>query len=99
LIALDMYLGPTAEIVLIGEPKHADTAAVLRELHQKFLPNKVVAARPPAGAAYRSPLLDPVFDGKAPSPTGEPTLFVCENFACQAPVVGRDAIVRKIGEI
>jgi hypothetical protein len=29
----------------------------------------------------------------------EPKLYVCENFSCQAPAVGLDAIGRKLKEI
>ena len=47
LLALDMLLGPTSEIVLLGEPDNSDTADVLRELRGRFIPNKVVALRLP----------------------------------------------------
>ncbi len=97
LLALDFYLGPTPEIVFLGEPKSADTGAVLSELRHRFVPNKVVACRAPQSNAFRSAALDPLFAGKELSGP-EPGLYICENFACQAPTFGREAAA-KIGEI
>jgi hypothetical protein len=35
--------------------------------------------------------LDEIFEGKESS-DGQPVLYVCQNFACQAPAVGLAAI-------
>jgi hypothetical protein len=101
LLALEMFLGPTAEMVLLGDSTAPDLIAVLQELRRRFIPNKVVAMRPsvpgsikPAGNA----LLDPLFAGKA-GQSPEPTLYVCENFACQAPVTGLQPIISKLDEV
>ncbi|HQU45309.1 MAG: thioredoxin domain-containing protein [Planctomycetia bacterium 21-64-5] len=86
LIALDFYLGPAPELVLIGPS--AETSAIAADLRQRYLPNKVMACRPGTG---HSQWLDGMFEGKTAS-DGQPTLYVCQNFACQAPVVGNAAI-------
>ena len=91
LLALDMYLGPTYEAVLVGIGDGDDARAVVRELWRKFWPNRVLACRP---AGPTSPTLDPLFAGR--TALGGPTLYLCENFACQAPLVGRDAILADI---
>jgi len=88
LLALDLYLGPASEIVLLGGTDRADTAALLADLRRRFLPRVVVAFReadrPEQG---RSPLLAGLFAGKKPIPPG-PTLFVCHQQQCQDPVSG-----------
>ena len=88
LCALDLYVGPSREIALIGDP------ASVRELAQvtwsRFLPNAVLAA----GTAQSSiPLLKdrPAIDGKA-------TAYVCERFVCQRPVTDRDELDAQLGE-
>ncbi|HEX5103074.1 MAG TPA: thioredoxin domain-containing protein, partial [Pirellulaceae bacterium] len=94
LIALDMWLGPMHELVLIGGANEAENQAVLNNLRRAFLPNSVIAYRPgqAQGAnAPRSPLLDPLFAGRA-AMDGQPTLYVCQNFTCRAPVSGVEAI-------
>jgi uncharacterized protein YyaL (SSP411 family) len=94
LLALDFYLGPTPEIVIIGDPQEANTVAVLDELRAWFVPNKVVAAR--SDPAQGSPQLAAIFEGKR-SGNESPTMFVCENFTCQAPV-SSEAKIRAVIE-
>ncbi|MBL8825868.1 MAG: thioredoxin domain-containing protein [Planctomycetaceae bacterium] len=88
LIAASMVQGPTQEVALVGDRTSSATQAVLRSVRQRFWPDKVVALRP---SATRSPQLDPLFVGK-PEGASEPTLFICEGFACQAPLTGLAAI-------
>ena len=95
LLALDLYLGPTKEIVIVGDPTLADTAQALAALRHRLVPNKVVACRAPRPDAPRSAVLDPLFAGKALSGP-EPAMYVCEQFACQEPVFGRAAAIEAI---
>ena len=101
LIALDMWLGPMRELVLVGGSDDAENQATLAELQRVYLPNRVLAYRAgdvphrsPMGAP-RSPSLAALFQGRA-AMNGQPTLYICENFACQQPVVGREAILQAI---
>jgi len=95
--ALDMYLGPTHEIVVVGDPQNEETKAVLADLCGRFVPNKVVALRDAAAGRKHSAALDPLFAGKQGG--DGPMVYVCENFACQSPVIGREAIVAKWAEL
>jgi uncharacterized protein YyaL (SSP411 family) len=97
LMALDMLLGPTAEVIVFGHGDHTDTAAVLRELQQRFIPNKVIAARPTDQAKLhrQSSAMDPLFAERA-APGNEIVLYICQNFACQAPAVGLQAALTRI---
>jgi uncharacterized protein YyaL (SSP411 family) len=99
LMALDAYLGPTPEIAILGSENRAETGEVVRDLNRRFLPNKVVALREEGSSAGNgSPALSKIFQGKAPLPPG-PTVFVCEDFACQSPVSGKDAALAKFAEL
>ncbi|MCO6454422.1 MAG: thioredoxin domain-containing protein [Pirellulaceae bacterium] len=51
LIAADMALGPLLEIAVVGDPGQAATREVLRDLHRRYLPNRVLACRPPTASA------------------------------------------------
>jgi uncharacterized protein len=83
LCALDFALSPVKEFAIIGNPRDADTRALLEVINEQYLPNSVLACAPPgaAQAIAAVPLLAdrPLKDGKA-------TAYVCQNFACQAPV-------------
>ena len=79
--ALDFQLSPTKEVALIGD-ELAELAAVVRA---GFRPHQVLAGGP-QGAEAPALLADrPAIDGK-------PTAYVCEHFACQAPVTDVDAL-------
>jgi hypothetical protein len=88
LLALDMLLGPTQEVVIVSVDRE-EASGVLGELRRRFWPNRVVASRPGGG---HSAALDPAFEGRAPRDK-RVTLYLCENFACQEPVAGEHAIV------
>jgi uncharacterized protein len=72
LCALDLYLSPSRELAIIGSPGDE----VARRALAPFEPNTVVAFGP--GEI-------PLLAGKRRI-DGKPTLYVCEGFACQAPV-------------
>jgi uncharacterized protein YyaL (SSP411 family) len=97
LIALDLWQGPLKELVLVGGSDEQATSAVLAMLQRSYLPTRVLACRA-AGDAPRSGALDPLFAERA-AIGGEPTLYVCENFACQAPMVGAQAIEQTLGAL
>jgi uncharacterized protein YyaL (SSP411 family) len=80
LCALDLHLAPPRELALIAEPSDDLARAALAELE----PNAVVAF----GPADDVPLLA----GKT-RVDGKPTLYVCERFACRAPVTEANEIL------
>ncbi len=84
LSALEFYLDPTMEIVILGE-KGNDLA---KEIFKDYLPNKVVVLSENAGkAAEFIPLLK-----ERSLIDGQPTAYVCENFACQKPVTTAEGL-------
>lgn len=99
LLALDLDLGPAPEVVLLGAEDQTANASVLTALRRRFAPNKVVAFRDPsATGGDHSPALSAIFADKLLVPPG-PTLFVCENFTCQAPVMGEEAALAAIAAL
>jgi uncharacterized protein YyaL (SSP411 family) len=88
LAALDMFLGPTPEIVILGDPQHPDTAAALADLRRRFVPNKLLACRKTNQTG--STALADLFAGKTLDGL-QPAVFICEHFACQAPLFGKQA--------
>ena len=73
LCALDLYLAPPRELAVIGSPEDAIAQAALAS----FDPNAVVAFGPSEDV--------PLLVGKD-FVDGHPALYVCERFACRAPV-------------
>jgi uncharacterized protein len=73
LAAIDFYTSPTLEVALVGP----DRGPLERVVRGAFRPHIVLAG----GAQDVVPLLD----GRAPV-DGRATAYVCEHFACRAPV-------------
>jgi hypothetical protein len=91
LLALDYFLGPVQEIAVVGDPAGAQTRRVLRTIFESFQPNKVVALKTPAGSEDQTvPLL------KDKPAQGEVTTYVCQDFSCQAPLVGAEAVETRL---
>jgi uncharacterized protein YyaL (SSP411 family) len=86
LIALDFYLGPVKELAVIGDLAGAQTRRVLKAIHSRFRPHVVIAHGSPQAERVL-----PLLEGK--TSLGPVTTYICENFACQAPLVGADAAV------
>ncbi|HEY3392972.1 MAG TPA: thioredoxin domain-containing protein, partial [Lacipirellulaceae bacterium] len=100
LLALDRFLGPAHELVLIGDFSRDDTKAALAAIQRRYLPRSVLAARDskPESDPFRSQHLDEFFAGKTSS-DGQPVLYICQNFACQEPAVGLVAIESQLEQL
>ncbi len=81
LIAADFLLNHPVELACIGSPREPEYDRLLREVARHFLPNRVIAHRAPNAPKSRHPLLK----GKE-TVNGQAALYVCRNFACQAPI-------------
>ena len=83
LSALDLYLGPSREVAIVGEPHDPATRALIGEVVRRvWLPNVVLATgTSEIGSAGTVPLLR----GR-PQLEREPTAYVCQRFACRSPV-------------
>jgi uncharacterized protein YyaL (SSP411 family) len=92
LSALDFYLNSPKEIVVIGE-NNAARASLLQTVYSRYIPNKVVVLSDEntSEGAKIVPLLQErtMIDGHA-------TAYICENFACQQPVVTIEDLARQL---
>ncbi len=91
LIAADFILGPTRQIAILGSGNRDELQEVVRELRAVFLPRAVVAVQTTDQRETSSSHLAGLFSGKQ-AVDDQVTAFICEDFACQQPVAGREAI-------
>ncbi len=88
LSATDMLVNGLAEVALVGDPAVPETDALLNVINEPFRPNVI-----------RALAVDDV-DGETTIPLlnyrtkrgGEPTVYVCRNFACRMPVTTADEV-------
>jgi uncharacterized protein YyaL (SSP411 family) len=82
--ALDFMLSKTKQVVIAGPRDHPGTQRMLREVHTRYLPNKVVLLVDGAKQQERVSTFLP-FVGSLAIVGGNPTAYVCENYACKLP--------------
>ena len=87
LVALDFSLSKPRQIVIAGslDAKLNQTRALLREVHQSFLPNKIlILVEGGGGQKFFAEKNEAI--GAMSMVDGKPAAYVCENFTCKAPV-------------
>ena len=97
LAAINFATGRSKEIVIIGSPKGDDTRVLLRLVHQRFIPNKVVVVTDEGAAQQRLQPLVPFIDGMVRR-DGRATIYVCENYACRLPTSDPATAARLLAE-
>ena len=88
--SLDFFLGPVQEIALLAEQGETD---LLQPVRKHFLPNKVVARAKKVDEPLAK--LIPLLNNKT-THRGQPTLYVCQNYACQAPATDVVAVEKAL---
>lgn len=83
LCALDYHLETPKEIAIIGRHEAPDTHALLRLVHESYVPNKILLVLDPAGGEGEAFAHLPV--GEMTQLQGKATGYVCHNFACSIP--------------
>ena len=85
LAACEFVIGQPREIILAGSRDSAGVQALLRELHQRFVPNRVVLLVDSAEAREALAPGIPSIESMRPV-NGGATAYVCRDYTCQLPV-------------
>ncbi|MCW5849707.1 MAG: thioredoxin domain-containing protein [Anaerolineae bacterium] len=96
LSAMDRYLAAPREVAILGDLSAAATQALLAEARRRYQPNRLlVAARSDdAEAAGLFPLLE-----ERDLVNGQPTAYVCQNYACQLPTTDPTELARQLDNL
>ena len=82
--ALDFWQSTPKQIVIAGDPTASDTRALLRLVHDRFIPNKVLAVVD--GGQGQAELARVVpFLAEMTRRNDRATIYVCKNYACRLP--------------
>ncbi|MFQ5679245.1 MAG: thioredoxin domain-containing protein [Gemmatimonadota bacterium] len=92
LTALDLRLGPTQEVVVVGDRGAEETRRLLEPLRSGFFPRAVVLFKP-AGEPHAELEEVAPFTRQLTAAAGQAAAYVCREFACQAPVGQREELL------
>ncbi|MFQ5991701.1 MAG: aldo/keto reductase, partial [Nitrospiraceae bacterium] len=81
LAVTDLLLAGPVELALLGSPGDSAYESLRKEMNRSYLPNRIIAHHDPQQPSTQHPLLM----GKG-LVNKRPALYVCRNFACQAPI-------------
>jgi uncharacterized protein YyaL (SSP411 family) len=92
LCALDFALGPTSEIVIVGDSRSNDTKEMLYDIHTEFLPHKVLLFLP---KEKKSPGIFHLvsFIKNYKTLEGKATAYVCLQQTCKKPTTDREEML------
>jgi uncharacterized protein YyaL (SSP411 family) len=84
MIGLDFAIGPSFEIVIVGDKNKADTTKIINELNSIYLPNKVVILKEPGSKDLEIGKISP-FVKDYSQIENKATIYVCKNQKCNLP--------------
>jgi uncharacterized protein YyaL (SSP411 family) len=90
--ALDFANGPSYELVIAGDTGARDTREMIKAVHQRYLPHKVLIHRPteeelPEIVQYAE------YIRYQEDVKGKAAAYVCENFTCKIPTTDIDQML------
>lgn len=94
--AVDFALGPSREVVIVGDLGQTATRAMVTACYRHYSPNRVLMLKP-SGSDSRRPaaLAGRLEELKAVD--SQPTAYICENFACGLPVTDLGELRARLG--
>ena len=97
LVALDLELGPSCEVVLVEPPGGGDTAKLVEAMRDRFRPRtSVLLKREGTEEAERLARVAP-FSAPHRSVDGRGVAYVCRGFVCQPPTADVGEMLDQLG--
>jgi hypothetical protein len=92
LVSADFAVGPSHEVVIVGERNHPRTRDMIKALQSVYVPNKVVILKPSDDPSSVIEFLAP-FVRNYPAHDGKPMAYVCAANACGQPTADVDEMI------
>lgn len=84
LSGVDFAIGPSFEIVIVGDITNYETKRMLNEINKKYIPNKVVLLKSDE-TEYKDISEIATYTKEQKMINGEATVYVCRNYVCNLP--------------
>jgi hypothetical protein len=94
LTAYDFAVGPSLELVIVGDDHDELTQDMIKAVRSQFIPNKILLLKTSASSSELSKIAS--FTEPLVMKNGRATAYVCRNFVCNAPVNDVEEIMRSL---
>lgn len=91
--ALDFAIGPTAEVVIVGDRESDDTLEMLEAIGKQFIPGKVVIFRPVGKKESEITRIAP-YSHDILAESGKAMAYVCHNYRCELPTTDKEKMLQ-----
>ncbi len=95
--ALEFSLSKTKQIVIAGQPHAEDTRALLRLVHERFIPNKILLLAD-GGTGQQQLARWLPFIEFVRKKEGRATAYICENYVCKLPTPDPKVVARLLDD-
>ncbi len=95
LSGVDFGIGPSYEIVIVGNSQSDDTKAMLKALRKKYVPNKIVILKATEKSENDISKIAE-FTQYQSSREGKATAYVCLNYACKLPTTDIEKMLQSL---
>lgn len=85
LVAWDFSLNAAKQIIIAGKPQAPDTRALLREIHSRFIPNRILLLAD-GQAGQKQPAGPMAWIDQYGQIAGKATAYLCEDYVCRLPI-------------
>jgi len=95
MVAVDYEIGPSYELVIVGNSQTTVTKEMIKTINRQFIPNKVVILRP---SEQKSPDIIRLakFIRHQKSINGKTTVYICKNYTCQTPLTDIKKVIKTL---
>jgi uncharacterized protein len=94
--AVDFAVGPSCEVVIVGDLRDTETGEMLRAVQSRFIPNKVIVLLPPGPGSIEIKSIAPLTANRTMI-EGKTTAYVCTNHECKLPVIDTMGMLSLLG--
>ncbi len=91
--ALDFGQSKPKQIIIAGKPNAADTRAIVRLVHERYIPNKFLLLADGAAGQRQIARWLPFVEFMRPR-DNKATAYICENYVCRFPTTDLQTVAR-----
>jgi uncharacterized protein len=91
--ALSFAFSTPKQIVIAGDPAKEETQALLRIVHERFIPNRVLVVASGGKTQEKLARYMPIVTEMRPV-AGKATAFICEHYVCKLPTTNPERVAR-----
>ena len=95
---IDFYLDKPAQILIVGKKGAEDTQAILREVHRRFIPNKIIFLVD-GGKVHKQLQKELQILSDLRQIEGQATAYICEDYTCKLPTNNIEIISQLLDEL